>query len=298
MGTAVKTMNVNAVECKMATTDVQVQPSAEDPIPEVEQQAPLTPAHDPESHSLTRAHALNDDKRSQDVAKAQLLRTAEAEQNVELLPPYYKTSERRAFQSMTGPATITLKIVMICGTTHAVALVVGDLPDTLWWICFVMLYTEAFCAFCCLFKIVCGGSSEVHRTPLVCFPVPDEFLSKLEKGDQHISNGLQYWTPRCQDQHISNVSDVAGGRTYCVRCLVWRPDIGPGGLRSHHCSVCQRCVTDFDHHCGFYGRCIAGSNSPTRPGNMFPFKLIIVCAVLGCCTGVIFIVIALAYRFD
>jgi len=48
-------------------------------------------------------------------------------------------------------------------------------------------------------------------------------------------------------QDIANINDASRG-TYCVRCLVWRHK----EEKAHHCSVCQRCVTAFDHHCGYY----------------------------------------------
>jgi len=64
-----------------------------------------------------------------------------------------------------------------------------------------------------------------------------------------------------------NIPGPEGSRTcgsYCVRCLVWRPPtrdpVTHALCKSHHCSICQRCVTGFDHHCDFFGRCIVSGN--------------------------------------
>lgn len=40
----------------------------------------------------------------------------------------------------------------------------------------------------------------------------------------------------------------------CKKCEKFR------FLRSHHCSICKKCVEKFDHHCFVLNNCIGGGN--------------------------------------
>ncbi|KAJ8271721.1 hypothetical protein COCON_G00105800 [Conger conger] len=47
---------------------------------------------------------------------------------------------------------------------------------------------------------------------------------------------------------------MSGGVRYCQRCQLLKPD------RSHHCSVCDKCVLKMDHHCPWVNNCVGFSN--------------------------------------
>jgi len=132
------------------------------------------------------------------------------------------------------------------------------------------IYAEAATAIFCLLGLMWDDPGTIKRTPDNCFPQPDIVAERLAGGGD-----------------LSQIGNVSGddGRIFCIRCLVWRPDDG----NTHHCSTCQRCVTEFDHHCGVFGRCIAGDGCG---GNMGYFKTLILMGVLGCGTCVSFMVMS------
>jgi len=102
--------------------------------------------------------------------------------------------------------------------------------------------------------ILLGRAGEVQRSTATCYPIPEQVVHCLE----HNAEGLR---------SLDNINGPEGSRTlgtYCVRCLVWRPPnrdpVTGESAKSHHCSICQRCVVGFDHHCDFFGRCIVSGN--------------------------------------
>jgi palmitoyltransferase ZDHHC2/15/20 len=61
------------------------------------------------------------------------------------------------------------------------------------------------------------------------------------------------WTPPEEDPEM-NVPKSESKRRVCKKCVAWKPE------RTHHCSVCQRCVLRMDHHCVWVANCVGARN--------------------------------------
>lgn len=187
------------------------------------------------------------------------------------LPPLPKRNYREMrSESLCGSVLVSVIIGICLAMVHAVGAAIGDNSFVL--TALILIYSEAGIALICLFGLLCGDAGEVRRSGRTCFPMPEEVIDKLKKGQS--LEGLR---------NITLADD-----SYCVRCLVWRPS------HSHHCSTCQRCVMYFDHHCGVFGRCIAGTRFF---GNMKFFKLIIAMGGIGVFTALGCLLISMSTIF-
>eukprot|EP00930_Biecheleria_cincta_P084147 TRINITY_DN73640_c0_g1_i1.p1 TRINITY_DN73640_c0_g1~~TRINITY_DN73640_c0_g1_i1.p1 ORF type:complete len:244 (-),score=41.26 TRINITY_DN73640_c0_g1_i1:12-743(-) len=186
---------------------------------------------------------------------------------IEDLPPLPKRNYREMrSESLCGSVLVSVIIAICLAMVHAVS--ANSRDSTFVLTALILIYSEAGIALLCLFGLLCGDAGEVRRSESTCYPLPEEVVEKLKKG-----------------QPLEGLRNITrADSSYCVRCCVWRPS------HSHHCSTCQRCVMYFDHHCGVFGRCIAGTR---LFGNMKYFKLIIAMGGIGVLTALAFLLISM-----
>ena len=205
--------------------------------------------------------------------------------SVGALPPLPTPSSDKHWQAAWGCALVGSIVGTCVVITELSVRWSGDHFSHIW-IARWLVLAESVAAFGFHAGLLFGGQGcVVRRTDESCFPLPPEVATRLRDG--------------APLRDLANVED--GGATFCVRCLVWRREAAPaaGGVcmpcddddgdggalyeyaRGHHCRTCQRCVVEFDHHCGVLGRCITGT---WTTGNMAYFRLLIAMGWAGALT--------------
>ena len=163
--------------------------------------------------------------------------TTDADLTLPPLPPPLKT---RNLEFCCGATTILTCVVIAAGVAVAVIFAPSsNLSPTAKIACAVLVGFECLVAVISLLVIGFGDPGVVKRTPASTNPIPKDVAERLRAGE-----GLE---------GLQNFVDESRG-VYCVKCCVWRP------RHAVHCTPCRRCCRDHDHHCGFYGRCIAKKN--------------------------------------
>ena len=187
-------------------------------------------------------------------------------------------------ESWCGVKTILIVIAIVLLMTHLVILNedAGVLSATARRACLAIVYAEVAVTLLSLERLLRGDPGTIKRSDATSRPIPAA-----------VADALRRYPNAPEVVGISsNVDDPVLG-SYCVRCCVWRRPRS----KSHHCSLCQRCVVDFDHHCSFYGRCIAGVCRPTKmTGNLPYFYLILAMGQAAFFTCVVFLGLALFGR--
>jgi len=209
------------------------------------------------------------------------------------LPPLPRPHYAAMLQERAIGASLTGVICAICiGIVHGLVSAAekwshGDIPDV---VCFVVVYVayglSGMAVVLELFLLL-GCKGVIRRSKTTTLPLPPEVLAYLQKTEA---------SQRPEGQVGMRNLVGSDGRTYCVRCCVWREESRPAKpfhspmpciklcdvcevddfdtVHSHHCSTCGSCVDGYDHHCGVLGVCITETN-------MFAFRGLLTLGVLG-----------------
>jgi hypothetical protein len=183
------------------------------------------------------------------------------------LPKPDNDSIRR--ETIGGTFLVLLFIATFVSLTHGVALTaVGTVPtgSVARSVLLILIYVQSGMALMCHLGILYRNPGVIPRTMETCYPIPytmRQWVVANQKGPPQSSYQHEMDKPTNASQrppllapHRPPELYIAGddGRVYCTRCLVWRQP----GINHFHCGTCQRCVAYYDHHCTFFGRCIAG----------------------------------------
>eukprot|EP00808_Paulinella_micropora_P020046 g63420.t1 len=223
------------------------------------QETELTPQEQKQNSSATQASDMS----SEDFDSPPTLAA---------LPPLPTPDRRRRRNEFLGGVAVVTSIVSAClAATLCVFFLSEDMALRIRVMWLVLTAVESVVAISALARIGFGDPGVVVRSVHTCFPLPAAAASCLRAGQTLPDQN------NIEATHLEPAMLIK--HTFCVRCWVWRPP------KSHHCSICQRCVMEFDHHCAVLGRCIAGRPACPQRGNMLAFNILIAMGFTGVTTA-------------
>ena len=220
---------------------------------------------------------------------------------LEDLPPLLQPNvEARKRETIGGLCLVAILMFSFLFLTHGVALTwVGGIPprSTTWLVFFALMYGGTLVGLIGLCGLLLTDPGTIHRSSTNCFPLPTEVQPWAESASQFRASETRDVGTLSPEISVDSPTELyitsskGDGRVYCVRCLVWRP----AGVKTFHCSTCQRCVREYDHHCSVFGRCIAGSGCS---GNKMYFRMLLFAGVVGYTTTVIALIWSASAALD
>lgn len=118
---------------------------------------------------------------------------------------------------------------------------------------------------CCLLRTAWSDPGIIPRA----MPTEAAFIEQLSIENQAKSGVVQVGyraPPRLLEIQVNGVPIKL---KYCFTCKIFRPP------RASHCSLCDNCVENFDHHCPWVGNCVGKRNY--KYFYLFVFSLTLLC---------------------
>lgn len=214
--------------------------------------------------------------------------------DISKLPPLANPNYSMIRQESNVGITVVLFLSLaFIGVTHGISLAaVGGIEkhSPTWWTFFILVYGETGIALLCLLGLMLVDPGVVKRSPENCFPIPMQCEAWIQA---HVDDDAPKVEPP-PEYYIASSNPSTPGDTYCRRCLLWRRF--KHSNKYFHCSICQRCVAEFDHHCSVFGRCIGGTLL-SRTGNYKFFVTIVAMGFAGYLTSIVSLVWSLSLRY-
>ncbi|ODV59568.1 palmitoyltransferase ERF2, partial [Ascoidea rubescens DSM 1968] len=128
----------------------------------------------------------------------------------------------------------------------------------------ILVVFFAYCWLICFFSFFKASTTDPGVLPRNLnitdnlFQLPDEYFNTINLPARSLfySDNLHH-NPNFQNNSTKNMFSLKNPSLsvkYCSTCRIWKPP------RISHCSVCDACVINMDHHCVWLNNCVGSRN--------------------------------------